>query len=260
MNVVHTNNAYILNFLVRFYLFEWDQAVVIPTDREYTMSIKQWPPQMRPREKLLSQGATALSDAELLAIFLRTGVQGMSAVTLANNLLVAFGSLPALLQASKADFCQHFGLGEAKYAQLQASAELTKRCLAQQLRHREALTSSQHTIDYLKLQLAHLPYEAFMVIYLDNQHQVLQCEELFRGTINQASVYPREIVRQVIKYNAAAVILSHNHPSGITEPSQSDIRITERIKAALVLIDVSVLDHVIIGSENPYSFADHGLI
>jgi len=224
------------------------------------MSIKQWPVQMRPREKLLAQGATALSDAELLAIFLRTGVPGMSAVALANNLLVAFGGLPALLQASQSEFCQHVGLGEAKYAQLQASAELTKRCLKQQLHHVVTLTSSMQTIDYLKVQLGNLPYESFVVIYLDNQHQILQSEELFRGTINAANVYPREIVRQVIKYNAAAVILSHNHPSGITEPSQSDIRITKRIKAALILIDVSILDHVIIGLGNPYSFADHGLI
>lgn len=224
------------------------------------MSIKQWPAGMRPREKLLTQGAKALSDAELLAIFLRTGVKGMSAVTLANNLLISFGSLPALLRATQDEFCQHFGLGIAKYAQLQASSELTKRCLKYRLQRMTALTSSQQTADYLRVQLAELPYEAFMVIYLDNQHQVIECEQLFRGTINAASVYPREIVRQVIKYNAAAVILSHNHPSGIAEPSQSDIRITKRIKEALILIDVSVLDHVIIGSGKPYSFADHGLI
>ena len=224
------------------------------------MSIKHWPQQVRPREKLLAQGASALSDAELLAIFLRTGVRGLSAVALANNLLVNFGSLPALLQASKTEFCQQVGLGEAKYAQLQASAELTKRCLKQQLQQIVALTSSAQTMDYLQAKLVNLPYESFVVIYLDNQHQVLQCEELFRGTINAANVYPREIVRQVIKYNAAAVILSHNHPSGISEPSQSDIRITNRIKAALILIDVSILDHVIIGFGNPYSFADNGLI
>lgn len=224
------------------------------------MSIKQWPAQMRPREKLLAQGAEALSDAELLAIFLRTGVKGTSAVTLANNLLVSFGSLSALLEASPEEFCQHFGLGLAKYAQLQATSELTKRCSKDKLHQSGPLTSSQQTVDYLTHQIGNLPYETFVVIYLDNQHQIIHCEELFRGTINAANVYPREIVRQVIKYNAAAVILSHNHPSGITEPSQSDIRITKRIKEALNLIDVSVLDHVIIGSETPYSFAEHGLI
>lgn len=224
------------------------------------MSIKQWPAGMRPREKLLTHGAKALSDAELLAIFLRTGVKGMSAVTLADKLLLAFGGLPALLQASQSEFCQHLGLGVAKYAQLQATSELTKRCLRHRLADPKALTSSQQTSDYLRVQLGNLPYEAFVVIFLDNQHRILRCEELFRGTINAASVYPREIVRQVIKYNAAAVILSHNHPSGIAEPSQSDIRITKRITEALRLLDVSVLDHVIIGSDTPYSFAEHGLI
>ena len=224
------------------------------------MSIKQWPVNLRPREKLLAHGVESLSDAELLAIFLRTGVKGVSAVTLAQDLLVSFGSLSALINASEQEFCQHLGLGVAKYTQLQATTELAKRCLKNELEQAVALTSSSQTANYLQLKLADLPYEVFVVIYLDNQYHVLECEELFRGTINAANVYPREIVRQVIKYNAAAVILSHNHPSGIAEPSQSDIRITKRIKEALMLIDVSVLDHLIIGSESPYSFADHGLI
>ncbi|MDP2562544.1 DNA repair protein RadC [Psychrobium sp. 1_MG-2023] len=224
------------------------------------MSIKHWPEALQPREKLITQGASALSDSELLAIFLRTGVKGYSAVDIANRLLVQFGSLAKLLAATQDEFCQPLGLGPAKYVQLQAVLEMSKRYFKQQLSEPIALTSSALTADYLTMQLRELPYEAFVVIYLDNQHQLIECEELFRGTINAASVYPREVVRQVIKYNAASVILSHNHPSGIAEPSQADRRITERIQQALALIDVSVLDHFIIGKKTPYSFADHGLL
>ncbi|NRA60805.1 MAG: DNA repair protein RadC [Psychrobium sp.] len=224
------------------------------------MSIKDWPNSLQPREMLLHHGANSLSDAQLLAIFLRTGSKGFSAVDLANHLLVAFGGLSPLLKASQQEFCQHLGLGPAKYAQLQAVLEMSKRHYQQQLQAPLALTSSKATADYLIATLRDLPYEAFMVLYLDNQHQLITSEELFRGTINSANVYPREIVRQVIKHNAAAIILSHNHPSGISEPSQADRRITERIKAALALIDVTVLDHFIIGKNRPYSFADHGLL
>jgi len=215
---------------------------------------------MKPREKLLNQGAKVLSDAELLAIFLRTGVKGCSAVELAQRLLVNFNGLNGLLKASKEGFCTEFGLGPAKYAQLQAVLEMSRRYYQHQLSNPITLTNSSATADYLIAQLRDLGYETFMVLYLDNQHQLICAQELFRGTINAANVYPREIVREVIKHNAAAIILSHNHPSGIAEPSDADRRITQRIKAALSLIDVTVLDHFIIGENNPYSFADHGLL
>lgn len=224
------------------------------------MSIKDWPDSMRPREKLIAQGAKALSDAELLAIFLRTGVKGCSAVELAQRLLVNFNGLSGLLKASQREFCHELGLGPAKYVQLQAVLEITRRHYQHQLSAPITLTNSSATADYLTAQLRDLSYETFMVLYLDNQHRLICAQELFRGTINAANVYPREVVREVIKYNAAAIILSHNHPSGIAEPSDADRRITSRIKEALSLIDVTVLDHFIIGSNTPYSFADHGLL
>lgn len=224
------------------------------------MSIKDWPDSMRPREKLLGQGAKALSDAELLAIFLRTGIKGCSAVELAQRLLVSFNGLSSLLKASEQEFCQELGLGPAKYVQLQAVLEMSRRHYQHQLARPVTLTNSSATADYLTAQLRDLAYETFMVLYLDNQHRLICAQELFRGTINAANVYPREIVREVIKYNAAAIILSHNHPSGIAEPSDADRRITSRIREALSLIDVTVLDHFIIGSNAPYSFADHGLL
>jgi len=223
-------------------------------------SIKEWPQLMRPREKLLKLGAHTLSDSELLAIFLRTGMKGCSAVELANRLLVSFGGLNPLLTANEAQFCEHLGLGPAKFAQLNAVLEMSKRYYQHDLSKKIVLTSSSAASDYLNQLLKHLPYEVFMVIYLDSQHQLISCDELFRGTINAANVYPRELVREVMKHNATAVILAHNHPSGIAQPSDADRRITDRIVDALSLIDVAVLDHFIIGTKDPYSFADHGLL
>jgi len=223
-------------------------------------SIKEWPQMMRPREKLLRLGANTLSDSELLAIFLRTGIKGCSAVELANRLLISFGGLNPLLSANEAEFCKHLGLGPAKYAQLRAVLEMSKRFYQYQMANSLSLTSSSATADYLVQLLRNLPYEAFIVVYLDSQHQLICSEELFRGTINSANVYPREVIREVIKYNAAAVILAHNHPSGIAMPSDADRRITQRIVETLSLIDVTVLDHFIIGKNDPYSFADHGLL
>ncbi|MGB1298700.1 MAG: RadC family protein [Psychrobium sp.] len=223
-------------------------------------SIKEWPEQMRPREKLLQYGAQSLSDSELLAIFLRTGVKGCSAVELANRLLVSFGGLNELLGANQQQFCEHLGLGPAKYAQLSAVLEMSKRFYRHQLESKVSMTSSNTVAQYLSHLMRELQYECFYVLYLDNQNQLISCDEVFRGTINAASVYPREIVREVIKYNAASVILSHNHPSGIATPSEADRRITQRIVDALALIDVTVLDHFIIGQNDPYSFADHGLL
>lgn len=222
------------------------------------MAIRDWPADERPREKLLLRGAHALSDAELLAIFLRTGVTGCNAVELARHLLQEFGSLRALLAAEQQQFCQAKGLGLAKYVQLQAVLEMSQRYLSESLKREDALTSPELVKRYLQIQLRDRPYEVFAMLLLDNQHRVLQFCELFFGTIDAASVYPREIVRSVLKHNAAAVILCHNHPSGVAEPSRADRHITERLCAALRLIDVRVLDHLVIGDGDPVSFAERG--
>ncbi|NOS89916.1 MAG: DNA repair protein RadC [Methylococcaceae bacterium] len=224
------------------------------------MTIKDWLAEDRPREKLLQRGPAALTDAELLAIFLRTGTHGKSAVDLARDLLADFGSLKALLDADEQRFCQANGLGQAKYAQLQAVLEMAKRHFKEILQRGSALTSPDMTRAYLSAQLRGYSYEVFACLFLDNQHRVIQLEELFRGTIDGASVYPREVVKQALFHNAAAVIFAHNHPSGIAEPSQADQHITEKLKQALALFDIRVLDHFIIGDGMPYSFAEHGLI
>ncbi|MDP3839076.1 MAG: DNA repair protein RadC [Methylococcales bacterium] len=224
------------------------------------MAIKDWLAEDRPREKLLQRGSAALTDAELLAIFLRTGVQGKSAVDLARDLLADFGSLKALLDADHQRFCQAHGLGDAKYAQLQAVLEMAKRHFKEVLQRGNALTSPDITRAYLSAQLRGYSYEVFACLFLDNQHRVIQLDELFRGTIDGASVYPREVVKKALHHNAAAVIFAHNHPSGITEPSTADKHITEKLKQALALFDIRVLDHFIIGDGQPYSFAEHGLL
>jgi DNA repair protein RadC len=224
------------------------------------MSIKDWPADERPREKLLLKGSEALTDAELLAIFLRTGIAGKSAVDMAKDLLDEFGSLQSLLDASQDQFCQAKGLGNAKYAQLQAVMEMAKRHFVEILQRGDALTSPQATRAYLTAQLRGYSYEVFACLFLDNQNRVILLEELFRGTIDGASVYPREVAKRALFHNAAAVIFAHNHPSGVNEPSQADKQITEKLKQVLVLFDIRVLDHFIIGDGQPYSFAEHGLL
>ena len=222
------------------------------------MSIKDWPAQERPREKLLEQGAQALTDAELLAIFLRTGVAGKSAVDLARQLLGEFGSLRALLEADLTAFSAHLGLGPAKYSQLQAVLEMGRRHLAEGLRRDSALESPQQVRDYLKARLRHEPHEVFACLFLDTRHRVLAFEALFHGTIDGASVYPRQVVKRALAHNAAAIILTHNHPSGVAEPSQADRLLTKRLKEALALVDVRVLDHFIVGEGEPISMAEYG--
>jgi len=224
------------------------------------MAIKDWPAEERPREKLLQRGAGALTDAELLAIFLRTGTQGKSAVDLARELLNSFGSLKAILEADCQCFCLGHGLGEAKYSQLQAVLEMARRHFHEILQRGDALTSPDITRAYLSAQLRGYSFEVFACLFLDNQHRVIKLDELFRGSIDGASVYPREVARQALQHNAAAVIFAHNHPSGIAEPSQADKHITEKLKQALALFDIRVLDHFIIGDGKPFSFAEHGLI
>jgi len=223
-------------------------------------TIRNWPASERPREKLLARGPAALSDAELLAIFLRTGVSGKTAVDLARELLAKFGGLRPLLEADQQQFCAHHGLGAAKFAQLQAVLEMTRRHLQEQLQREDSLENPETTRRFLASRLRHLPHEVFACLFLDNRHRMIVFEELFRGTIDGASVHPREVVRRALAHNAAAVIFSHNHPSGVAEPSRADIQLTRRLSEALALIDVRVLDHIVVGDGNGVSFAECGLL
>lgn len=223
------------------------------------MSITDWPADERPREKLLLKGPGSLSDAELLAIFLRTGIKGKSAVDLARNLLSEFGSLRTLLTATQTQFCSSKGLGAAKYVQLQAVMEMAKRHLGERLKRDNALNSPAETRHYLQSIMRDYKHEVFGCLMLDNKHRVIVFRELFKGSINSASVYPREVVKQALADNAAAVILAHNHPSGVAEPSQSDIHITQRLSQALELVDIRVLDHLIIG-DDVVCFSERGLV
>ncbi len=223
------------------------------------MAITDWPEGERPREKLLQRGAGALSDAELLAIFLRVGVVGKSAVDLARDLLARFdGRLTRLFAASADEICAIKGFGPAKYAELQAVLEMATRALGQQMREPAALGSPDKVRDYLRLKLAGLPHEVFQVIYLDALNRVQGDEVLFTGTLTQTSVYPREVVKKALARNAAAVILAHNHPSGVAEPSQADRLLTETLKSALALVDVRVLDHIVVAGQQTTSFAERG--
>ena len=225
------------------------------------MAISDWPEGERPREKLLQRGAESLSDAELLAIFLRTGVKGKSAVDLARDLLDHFGGLRPLLEADRDSFCSAKGLGDAKFTQLQAVLEMSSRHLKAQLQREDALTSPQLTRNYLSSRLRGFPHEAFGALYLDNQNRIIHFEILFTGTIDGASVHPREVVRDALKHNAAAVIFAHNHPSGVAEPSASDRAITEQLSSALGLMDIRVLDHIIIGDGSCTTpLAERGLL
>ncbi|GGK74412.1 RadC family protein [Amphritea balenae] len=224
------------------------------------MTIRDWPSAERPREKLLQQGAGSLSDGELLAIFLRTGVKGSSAVDLARQLLQRFGGLRALISADQKSFCQEVGLGPAKYAQLQAVLEISRRCQSEKLQRDSVLESPDAVRDYLRLQLADRQREVFACLFLDNQHRVICFEELFQGTIDSATVHPREIVKVALSHNAAAVILAHNHPSGVAEPSQADRNITLVIRDALQILDIRLLDHMVVGDTQVISLAEQGVI
>ena len=224
------------------------------------MAITDWPVDDRPREKLLAKGAEVLSDAELVAIFLRTGVRGRSAVELAREALGRFGSLTELFAASNDRFCAVRGLGQAKFVQLQAVLEMARRALRERLASGVALNSPQAVRDYLRLRLQALEHEVFVGVFLDAQNRLLAVEELFRGTLTQTSVYPREIVKRALQVNAAAVIFAHNHPSGIAEPSRADEMLTQTLKQSLALVDVKVLDHFIVGRGTALSFAERGLL
>lgn len=222
------------------------------------MAITDWPAAERPRERLLTHGPNSLSDAELLAIFLRTGLPGKSAVDLARELLQRFGSLGALLSANRKTFCQSPGLGDAKFAQLQAVLEMARRHFAENLTRETVLTSADTTRHFLQAQLRNERREVFAALYLDNQHQLLLYEPLFYGTVNGATVYPREVVKRALELNAAALIVAHNHPSGVAEPSRSDLAITSRLKQALEVVDIRLLDHCIVAGHAVVSLAERG--
>ena len=224
------------------------------------MAISDWPRQERPRERLLALGPASLADAELLAILLRTGVRGKSAVDLARQLLGRFGSVSALLEAGTAGIEETPGLGSAKLAQLRAALELARRALREEISARDALSSPRAVRDYLRLALAGREHEVFVVLLLDAQHRVIAFEELFKGTLTQTSVYPREVVKCALKHNAAALIFAHNHPSGVAEPSHADEILTRSLKGALALVDIQVLDHFIVAGTRTMSFAERGLL
>jgi DNA repair protein RadC len=224
------------------------------------MSIRNWLPSERPREKLMENGAQSLSNAELLAVFFGTGQGGGTAVDLAHGLLAQFGSLRELLSAEREQALAGHGLGPARYCMLQAALELARRHYRETLKTGPALDSPEIARSFLLAQLRDRPYEVFCCLYLDSRHRLIAFEELFRGTIDGASVHPREVVKSALARNAAAVILAHNHPSGVAEPSQADELITQRLRDALALVDIRVLDHLVIGDGRCMSFAERGLL
>lgn len=224
------------------------------------MSITQWPEGERPREKMLAQGAAALSDAELLAIFLRTGRPGRSALDLARELLSRSGGLRVLLSKEAGQLCSVDGVGLAKATQLKAVMELAQRCLREGLQRDASFSSSSETKVFLSARLRDRAAEAFCCLFLDNRHRMIAFEELFQGSISGAAVYPREVVKRALALNAAAVIFAHNHPSGVAEPSEADRLLTLRLKEALALVDVRVLDHLVVGDNVVVSFSERGLL
>jgi len=224
------------------------------------MRIADWPETERPRERLLKLGAAALSEAELLAIFLRTGIAGRSAVELGRELMQRFGGMRQLFAASLDEVSAVHGLGPAKYVQLQAVVEMTRRALSEEMTERDAMTSPRAVRDYLQLSLGGRGHEVFVTLFLDAQNRLLGVEELFRGTLTQTSVYPREVVKTALRYNAAAVIFAHNHPSGVAEPSRADELLTQTLKQALSLVEIKTLDHFIVAGSHTVSFAERGLL
>jgi DNA repair protein RadC len=224
------------------------------------MLLKDLPPDARPREKLLARGPASLADAELIALLLRTGLVGTSVLQLAQNMLTEFGGLTGLLQAQPDDLKRIKGLGPAKRAEMSAVLELARRSLAQELMQRPVFDSPARVKEYLRLQIGSRGYEVFVVLFLDAQNRLICAEEMFRGTLTQTSVYPREVLRRALELGAAGVLLSHNHPSGVAEPSKADEFLTQTLSKALALIDVRVLDHLVVGQSEVISFAERGLL
>ncbi len=224
------------------------------------MAISDWPMVERPRERLIAHGAAQLTDAELIAVCLGTGIPGMSAVALARDLIVRFSGLRGLLGAEHRTLLAVNGLGTAKTAQLAAILEIARRCLAEELNVGPTLGAPEAVRDYLRLSLGTRPHEVFVALFLDAQHRILRSQELFRGTLTQTSVYPREVVKAALAANAAAVIFAHNHPSGVAQPSRADELLTRQLKDALALVDVKVLDHFVVVADHALSFAERGLL
>lgn len=223
------------------------------------MAIHQWPTQEQPREKLLAQGATALSDAELLAVLIGSGTKGKSAVDVARELLVKSGNVRTLLNYDVEDWSRLPGIGKVTFARMQAALELSRRCLNEKLKRDNILNSPEATRNFLQAKLQDLPHEVFAGLMLDNQHRVIAFEILFQGTVDQSAVYPREVIKSVLKHNAAAIIFVHNHPSGVATPSQSDVQITYELHKALKPVGVRLLDHFIVGDGEITSLAERGL-
>lgn len=224
------------------------------------MSITDWPTDERPREKLLKQGAKSLSDAELLAIFLRTGVKGKSAVDLARDLVLNFHGLRGIFEANITDFCQHHGLGLAKYVQLQACLEMGRRYLYANLQKSRSMDNIQDIACFLTSQLRHQQREVFAALFLDSQFGLIAYEELFLGSLSEIAVHPRELIKKTLKYNAANIVVAHNHPSGEATPSREDKYLTQQLKSALDLIEINLIDHIIIGEGKVFSFAEKNLL
>lgn len=222
------------------------------------MGIKDWPEQQRPRERLISHGAAALSDSELLALLLRVGVKGRSAVELGRDLLQQFGSIQGLFSASLSQFSAVHGMGPAKFAELQAVMELAQRAIGEQLQAGHLLSSPDAVRQFLRCTFGRQQHESFLVLFLDVKNRLLASEEMFRGTLTHTSVYPREVVKAALAHNAASVLLAHNHPSGVSEPSDADLMLTRALTQALGLVDVRVLDHFIVAGASVHSFAEHG--
>ncbi len=223
------------------------------------MGIKDWPQHERPRERLIAEGPRALSNAELLAVFLRVGVKGSSAVQLGKQLLDRFdGSISAMFAATLPEFSRLNGLGPAKFAQLQAVMELAQRAIREQIQSGQTLGSPEAVKLYLRMTFSQRAHESFVVLFLDVKNRLIMCEEMFRGTLTHTSVYPREVVKAALKHNAAGLLLAHNHPSGSPEPSESDLVLTRSLAQALALVDVRILDHFVVAGPHVHSFAEHG--
>ena len=222
------------------------------------MPIRNWPLEKRPRERLIREGASALSDAELLAVFLRVGVRGKDAVTLGQDLVNNFGSLQGLFCATLAEFSAIHGVGPAKFAQLQAVMELARRAIMEEMRVGATLGSPKAVKEYLRLTFAGKSFESFHVLFLDVKNRLIEAKEMFRGTLTHTSVYPREVVKEALARNAASVMLAHNHPSGTTDPSESDLLLTRSLVQALALVDIRILDHFVVAGHQVHSFAEHG--
>ncbi|OFA04604.1 DNA repair protein RadC [Duganella sp. HH101] len=222
------------------------------------MAIKEWPPERRPRERLIREGAAALSDAELLAVFLRTGIPGKDAVQLRQQILHHFGSLQAMFGASLEAFSSLRGLGPAKFSQLQAVMELARRAILEEIKAGQALNSPRAVKEYLRITFSGKDFESFHVLFLDVKNRLIDAREMFRGTLTHTSVYPREVVKAALACNAASIMLAHNHPSGTPDPSESDLLLTRALVQAMALVDIRILDHFVVAGHQVHSFAEHG--